>query len=509
MMGEKSRRIKKKKTAKKIIFSDIWRFFLTNTSIHGCKRISDKKISLLEKALWITFSLVSIVLTFIILQTLWNDYVNNPIFIARDPVDIPVTEISFPGVAICNINKISKKRALRFAETLHSQHSFIREKFHTVSDLAEALRLLANLYDYSDIRVDIAQTLQDILEKYDNLTDDVNLVKRLIHLAPACNEILEKCKWGGRDYECRDLLFTRETFDGFCCVFNYVKRRKGAAKLIHETADTVRNPYNGAGQGIDKGLQLTLKNNLEDYFSTTLETNGYIVSIFNPRDYADKSSGSLTEIVVNAGTEVFVSIQVSVVNSQQSIRMFPWKMRKCIFNDEIHTEYGDFRNSDCLAVCKMKAMKNLCQCVPFFDPIGDYSFCRLTDLPCLSNFYRKWTSYYPTGESSPSLNFEREDSINCEHCLPACNDQIYHVSVDTSPIKINSNNKTYVNVYFQHPFGAAYNRRLTQEWYQLLSNFGGFISLIMGLSFISFAEILLLVLKLIVYYYNRIINDTI
>ncbi|CAH1113703.1 unnamed protein product, partial [Psylliodes chrysocephalus] len=405
------------------------------------------------------------------------------------------------GIAVCNVNKISKTKAHSFAEYLHSNFPLVRETFKEKSDLLNAIKLLANLYDLNISDSIVEATLQELLEKYDNLTKSYDPTERLIQLAPTCQDVLLKCKWGGIEYDCHEIIFSRITFDGICCIFNYI-RPIGRPKVFKKLNKNNNLPFearNGMGSGPKKGLQLVMKDTSDDYFVTTTDIRGYVVSIFNPMDFPDKNSGSLSEVMANVGTEVFIGIKVSITNPNKAIRILPTRMRKCIFHDELHTDFGNYRHSDCLASCKMHAMKMLCQCIPFSQPVDDYNYCTLTDLPCLSNFYRKWTSYYPENEDSPALNFERENSIDCRHCFSVCKDQTYFVSVDVLPIAINPTNITYVNVFFERSFGDSLKIDLVQYWYELVSSCGGFISLLMGLSFISFAEMFVLMYKLVVF----------
>lgn len=54
-----------------------------------------------------------------------------------------------------------------------------------------------------------------------------------------------------------------------------------------------------------------------------MDTAGYMVHIFYPYDFPDKVSGSLTEVIVNFGTESLISIQVDVIKSSAAMKALP------------------------------------------------------------------------------------------------------------------------------------------------------------------------------------------
>lgn len=48
----------------------------------------------------------------------WNDLNKDPLYIMTEDFSLELTNVAFPGVAICNINKISKKRVTELARSL-------------------------------------------------------------------------------------------------------------------------------------------------------------------------------------------------------------------------------------------------------------------------------------------------------------------------------------------------------------------------------------------------------
>lgn len=56
--------------------------------------------------------------TIYFLNSMWEIYTNDSVIVTTESKNFPLYEVNFPGVAICNVNKISKKKAVAFANYL-------------------------------------------------------------------------------------------------------------------------------------------------------------------------------------------------------------------------------------------------------------------------------------------------------------------------------------------------------------------------------------------------------
>ncbi|XP_074029887.1 pickpocket protein 28 [Leptinotarsa decemlineata] len=446
--------------------------------------------------------------TAILLHHLAEDNFEYPVIVTPESAGLPIQKIEFPGVAICSINKISKKRALKLAKLLQKI-----EKDADFRTLVEDIKLLGNLYDLDIYDPGRLSEFQDLLDDIDNTTEIDDPKLRMRELTAPCEEMLSDCKWAGEKYNCSDLFASRMTYDGICCVFNYVKPLKETSEQERDSVPPPLEPQRPLGSGIEYGLTVELHNNIEDYFLSTFETTGYSVKIFNPQDFPDKISGSLSDIIVNFGIEVLLSIDVEVVKSSDFMKILPYNMRSCIFEDEEKTSFGSYRHSDCMVECKLRIMKDMCNCIPItsstnydMEGIGDVNFCTLIDLPCLNKYRTKWLKYFPIGVSSSNLENEKYDSMKCTKCYPSCNNIIYKVSSNTAPLFHHryKNRHSYLNVFFNKPFVASYQMDVSETWYDMIANIGGFLSLFMGISVITAMEIIILVYKLTCYCISRI-----
>nr|CAI5868401.1 unnamed protein product [Callosobruchus analis] len=366
----------------------------------------------IKQIFWITFNVCMISATALFLVHMWSDYLDTPTIVSYSGSNVPIQNVYFPGVAICNINKISKKKAMEYAEEINSYRKL----------------------------GDIDSILQDIL-------------------SPSCEDMLQSCRWAGKSGDCTKLFTRRITYDGFCCTFNYVRPFTNS-KIYTDTGKKlqveVKEPKKPIGAGAINGLSIALKNDLEDYFFTSLETTGYKVLIFNTADYPDKISGSFTEIIAGFNKEVLIGLRVDVCRGSSALRQLPLSLRSCMFSSDSRTSFGLYSHSDCLVDCKAQ---------------------------------RKWSKYHPKDMKNEELMIqEKHDSMHCSHCLPSCSHTVYKPYTSIANV-LDNQNITHVHIYFDENFSNIYKIILFQTWFEILSNFGGILSLLLGVSVISAIEI--------------------
>ena len=56
--------------------------------------------------------------TILMVVTLYNDFLNNPTVTSLEDASFPVTRVPFPGISVCSVNKISKRKAQNLAKHL-------------------------------------------------------------------------------------------------------------------------------------------------------------------------------------------------------------------------------------------------------------------------------------------------------------------------------------------------------------------------------------------------------
>jgi hypothetical protein len=88
----------------------------------------------------------------------------------------------------------------------------------------------------------------------------------------------------------------------------------------------------------------------------------------DPEDYPDTG---IQMALVEPGRVTTVILEAQVVESVSDVRWISVQNRQCWFDDEVavvHTS-ATYSYYNCLTECRMKALQDKCDCIPFFYPL--------------------------------------------------------------------------------------------------------------------------------------------
>ncbi|XP_068903807.1 sodium channel protein Nach-like isoform X2 [Tenebrio molitor] len=473
--------------------------FLKSSTLHSLKYLQEDNQKYLHIGIWLAINAIFMAMTVLLIMAMWDRLTENPTVTSLENTNYPVTEVPFPAVSICNINKISKRKAEIVA-------NFISETTgHSMEVIDEYMRILGSFYDYDDSYSHKMLEFQKILENFDHV-DEFKPVKLMQWLTPSCDDFLVNCHWQSQEVNCSDMFQMRLTYEGYCCIFNYIK------KTNEIVGDSFRDREVLFGYpGLGNGLTVELRNELDDYFYTKQASLGANVHVFDPMDYPDKNSGSLNEFLVGFATEYFLQIETKGIRSVEDVINYPLDKRGCYFRNERKTVFGDYSESDCLLECRIKSMKALCGCVPFMIPQNQTLVCGLSDIQCLHKYRIKWESLSPPyTERTEELMREIQYSLRCDdRCYPVCQTHIYEAFTNPAHIKdLSYGNNTILHIYYTDRFSTLYRQDVYYYWFEILSKVGTIFGFILGISVISLLEVVVFcTYKIHHYLHNNITLD--
>lgn len=156
---------------------------------------------------------------YIVLQT-WFEFTSNPTFTTLLSKQYQTFQVPFPGIAICNINKISRQSVERYVKRLAPLIPTVTEEL-----LMERIKYLGRIYDNDIEGLEDMTWLQDILDRIDSneTTGFYDVRERMRQISPRCEDMLVKCSWLGTPTNCSSIFVRKRSKDGFCCLFNYVR----------------------------------------------------------------------------------------------------------------------------------------------------------------------------------------------------------------------------------------------------------------------------------------------
>ena len=220
--------------------------------------------------------------------------------------------------------------------------------------ILDMIEHLGRLYDFEDSESDTYSKFQEqVLDKFDtdSETGMYNTREKLKFLAPNCSQVLIKCKWGGDDINCSQIMSTRRTNEGFCCTFNYVRRSRGENSSVKAKV--------AAGIGPDMGLTLLM--NLSDVDTLYRYKNfiGATALIFDPYQFPDLSTGSLKEVPLERNVETRITLGALTKRAVEEVQRYSIEKRQCLFpTDNVHDFKGNYNYGDCLTRCRLRSKKN-------------------------------------------------------------------------------------------------------------------------------------------------------
>ncbi|KAJ2954285.1 hypothetical protein O0L34_g2535 [Tuta absoluta] len=247
--------------------------FCKRTDLHGYKYIVMKDLNLFERSCWALAVLASTVSAVYFVFTAYNWYARNPIVTVIESTQGAIWDIPFPAVTICNLNVISRKAARQFADTVTLPANVTKD------DVFEALRLAPLLHSTylpdPEHKLHLYQ-LQDVLD-----LNSISIESMFTRLSPAatCGQLVKRCIWKNTIYRCDTLFQQVFTFFSVCCSFNYfgtITSNKPAVAL--DSRDSIEMPRRVASCGYQTALTVLLDTQPNDYYSSSVASQGALVS---------------------------------------------------------------------------------------------------------------------------------------------------------------------------------------------------------------------------------------
>uniref|UniRef100_A0AAR5P4S3 Sodium channel protein Nach n=1 Tax=Dendroctonus ponderosae TaxID=77166 RepID=A0AAR5P4S3_DENPD len=478
---------------------ETWAQFCRNTYAPAFGFIFDG--SPIGKIFWITYILVGMGCVVYVTMDILAGWNGDAFYMTLDASSLEITDLEFPAIAVCDINRISKQRAIQLAENLTEVSSL------PFSELLDLTQLIGNMYDRNINQMNKFERLQTILNVYDNGTTEETIIRRLADLMTPCEELLQTCIWNSEPYDCADLFETRLTDTGLCCTFNYPLETAERKIISNRGAKLVDTPRQFMGIGVASGLSLIVNNNLTDYFYTSMATRGVLLKIFSPNNVPDTASGAVKQVVVQEQADVFVDVEVNLLLTEDSLKSNQQKERRCLFADSVSTEFGNYTMSNCLVLCRVQGILDYCRCAPVLVPTNSKSYlssvsvCNLLDIPCLQEHEARFHTYhfYKNQEMQFQKLIQNEEALLCPACVDNCIEATY--GIDTNYFEFFNPDSRYPNsskihVFTNRPYTNSYRKIQMVTWYEALSTFGGYVSIFLGFSIMNVIEFALFLIKL-------------
>lgn len=324
-----------------------------------------------------------------------------PIVTVFNPSELTLEQIPFPAVTICSVNNIQRSKMVKLRQKAV-------EGFSGKLPETEFLRILANYLDIYQI-CKSTKTFTDRFAPDDNLFDQsiqqamrdrrqeykkfLNPIETLQNFSQSCKDMILLCVWLDKVDDCSKLFQETQTDYGYCCTFNTIPIALLMSNYIDhglrddpeiieswKQADIDIDNLIATGEDKDKreyprrqkypgrggGLSILLEPDLDEYFCTNTDSEGYIVSINVPLDFPRMRDNG---IAIGTNKEVFINVNPEITMSDDSIKKFSLEKRKCYFGNEFKLpHYTKYTTSNCMDECIAVKTNRTCGCLRYYMP---------------------------------------------------------------------------------------------------------------------------------------------
>ncbi|KAH8384875.1 hypothetical protein KR093_011234 [Drosophila rubida] len=206
-------------------------------------------------------------------------------------------------------------------------------------------------------------------------------------------------------------------------------------------------------------------------------------------------------ILVPHGSEVMVSVLPNYVVSTSNLHEISAEKRQCYFDDERALRYfRAYSQSNCQTECLANYTMAKCGCVKFWMPKPlDVPVCGVADISCYNAAQDELNALLQNQTMRKTV--DSSVTVMCE-CMPACTSLEYNFEISrafySAEKTIRAFRENYehtdsigsrLTVYFKEHQFTAIKRTILFGVSTLISNCGGIFGLFMGISSLSFIEL--------------------
>ena len=343
--------------------------FCNQTSLHGWQFLGQHERS--SKSPWQVFYwlvAVTISLTLGITYMICNikEYNNAVPITSLDNVTIPLSEIYFPSVAVCNINQVRQSYFEEFGSTV--SQSFINQVYYKYIE-----GKFDNNTTYNNTEVEL-----NILRQLDEKTKDKGDDLLSWNTHQNCNDMLLFSTWNGSIWDDAHFDWDTEMDYGICC---YYSPQLNTSKMVLDEKENnwgtdddwgklYKNMPKGAPMGKENGFSMLFDVEIFDYGYRSEISEGLKMELVKHYETAMMRQ---TAFHLSPGTENQIAIKVMQMStSAGAISRFTPEKRNCytenesILNQSILSKDDGYLYSlnNCLYEAAIEHIWTVCKCYP-------------------------------------------------------------------------------------------------------------------------------------------------
>lgn len=483
----------------------VWKVFSEyseTSTVHGVRYLGERRRHWSERVWWIIMVSVSIFLCFVFIFQAWWKWRSSPVIISFADEATPISKIAFPTLTICNDLMVN---------TTAFNYTYFYEKLNT-SDYMNAdfdLETIRKVHALTNFCRGAPPYLQAYMQSK-NFTADRNILPYLKKVVPNITAIVHSgyctLATSTRKLPCKDLLTPTLTDGGYCYTFNQMSSNDiyYTHKLaddfpkndgLNTTVEQIKNytgelekidltyPYRVgiSGKGVDIRLNMSNNDTEKDILCSSV-IEGFKIQIHSG-DEIPRMRERYYHIPFDHDVRILVRPNL-MTTSPSLIQNYKQKERKCIDKNEHNLKFfNQYTQRNCLLDVLAIKMALICKCVQFWMPRDND-----TDI-CYSHDNFKCIQFVENDVYIANVTND---------CLPVCDSITYDAEISISKMKVDAlsrfikkgNRVIRVTVSFKDQQYFASHRSELYGTMDFIASVGGIMSLFMGISLLSFVEII-------------------
>ena len=420
--------------------------YCEQTSLHGWQYFVDS-VHKYWRIHWVFIVLLSIAVAIFFVVTASLEFQQATIITTIDSLNVPLSEVFFPAVTLCNINQIRRSffhaldidKNSPIIDLIYSQfyegspvalteaeENMLVELFTSEAYIRRSYENLL-FYDVDSFDINNQADWQKFLHNHQdkstfNLSQEIDFTRLAIggihdHLILRGTYGYEKrpgnhsdfASQYGSDYGICVQFFPQIAFDD---------QYNGTFEAKNSMGDLVTK---GASVGKENGLRLLVDAETFDYMYHLNPGEGFKLSVHHHKSMPIMS---IEEIDIKPGGIFQIAVTPTLVStSENAIERFTPVERNCYEEGELYlahlTDSMGYRYDmkNCLFQSTIEMVIAECGCIPAFHMISDHEMCYGQGIICMNAILLQIGLY---------------DTVNDSVCLASCEDQINALRVTSS-----------------------------------------------------------------------------
>ncbi|KAF5296275.1 hypothetical protein FQR65_LT10270 [Abscondita terminalis] len=199
--------------------------YLSNSTLHGLYYVGNAQLSYGERLCWLISFLVALGCAIYFIINIYIKYTTNSLLLSLNPIPIPMKDIPFPAVTICNMNLANKNESLLIIKNGSDSEKSILDNICRIEDDTTAGEGTNGTSRWDELK---------------------NI---MLKISQPCDKMLQMCRWHLRKMQCDEIFNVVATDEGLCCTFNMlplnlILRNTNRTEFDSDYSQTVIDDWN-------------------------------------------------------------------------------------------------------------------------------------------------------------------------------------------------------------------------------------------------------------------------